>query len=133
MLCALQRRLFRLPYFLEVGVFTFERLNRVVERLQAFARGLAWLRENDPARHARLARETRHYARLRRTIGAGEGDVPPAYSAGTVLRYIAREAFMLGIALPLALVALVAMAAMFVKMKRVQPGSATRRSPVHGR
>jgi 1-acyl-sn-glycerol-3-phosphate acyltransferase len=84
-----------------------ELLGARLPRMQAFARGLAWLREHDPARHARLAREVRHYARLRRTIGAGEGDVPPDYSAAIVLRYVAREAFMLGIGLPLALLALV--------------------------
>ncbi len=84
-----------------------EQLGERLPRLQAFARGLAWLRENDPPRHTRLVREVRHYARLSRTLGAGEGDVPPEYGAGTVLRYILREAFMLGIGLPLALLALV--------------------------
>ncbi|HET9439882.1 MAG TPA: 1-acyl-sn-glycerol-3-phosphate acyltransferase [Longimicrobiales bacterium] len=76
-------------------------------RLQAFARGLGWLREHEPARHARLAREVRHYRMLSRTLGAGDGDVPPAYSAGTVLRYVLREGLMLGLGLPLAAVALI--------------------------
>lgn len=84
-----------------------EALGERLPRMQAFARGLAWLREHDPARHARLARQVKHYRALSQTLGAGEADVPPSYGAGIVLRYIVREAFMLGVGLPLAALGLV--------------------------
>lgn len=83
-----------------------EALGERLPRMQAFARGLAWLREHDPARHARLAREVRYYRKLSEAIGVGEADVPPEYSRATVLRYVLREAFTLGIGLPLAGIAL---------------------------
>jgi hypothetical protein len=72
-------------------------------RLQRFARGLAWLRANDPARHARLARAVRRYQRALTLFGAAEGDVPPGYESGAVIRYIVREAAALLITLPFAL------------------------------
>jgi glycerol-3-phosphate O-acyltransferase/dihydroxyacetone phosphate acyltransferase len=56
-------------------------------RLQAFARGLAWLREHDPARHARLARSVRRYRRRLAAVGAGIAEAPPEYSLGDVVRY----------------------------------------------
>ncbi len=76
-------------------------------RMQAFARGLAWLREHDAPRFRRLQRSVQHYRVLSDSLGAGEGDVPANYSGGVVLRYVLREAFMLGLGLPLAAVALV--------------------------
>jgi hypothetical protein len=84
-----------------------DKLGQRLPRMQNFARGLAWLREHDPDRHRRLTRAVQHYRKLSDTLGAGEGDVPPDYRASPVVRYIAREAFMLGIGLPLAAVALV--------------------------
>ena len=84
-----------------------EKLGQRLPRMQNFARGLAWLRENEPERHQRLTRAVQHYRKLSDTLGAGEADVPPAYPAGPVLRYIAREAFMLGIGLPLAAIAMI--------------------------
>ena len=84
-----------------------EGLGERLPRLQAFARGLAWLRDHEPARHARLARTVQQYRTLSETLGAGEGDVPPRYSVMAVARYIAREAVMLGIALPLAALGMV--------------------------
>ena len=92
-------------YAREKGLATWreaEGLGERLPRMQAFARGLAWLRAYDPARHARLARQVRHYRTLTTTLGADEGDVPPDYRAPALMRYIAREAFMLGIGLPLA-------------------------------
>ncbi|HEY0306185.1 MAG TPA: 1-acyl-sn-glycerol-3-phosphate acyltransferase, partial [Longimicrobiales bacterium] len=97
-------------YAREKGLATWreaEGLGERLPRMQAFARGLAWLRAYDPARHTRLARRVRHYRALSSTLGAGEGDVPPDYKASAVLRYIAREAFMLGIGLPLAALGLI--------------------------
>lgn len=60
-------------------------------RLQAFARGLAWLRAHDPPRLARLERAVRRYHRGTALFGASEADVPPRYQAGAVLRYALRE------------------------------------------
>jgi 1-acyl-sn-glycerol-3-phosphate acyltransferase len=71
-------------------------------RLQVFTRGLAWLRANDPQRHRRLARAVRRYRQRLDRLGAGEGEVPPRYRAGGVLRYVAREGATLAIGLPLA-------------------------------
>jgi 1-acyl-sn-glycerol-3-phosphate acyltransferase len=84
-----------------------EALGQRLPRMQAFARGLAWLRAHDPARHQRLARKVEHYRRLSATLGAGDADVPPSYRAGAVLGYVLREAFMLGIGLPLVVIALI--------------------------
>jgi glycerol-3-phosphate O-acyltransferase / dihydroxyacetone phosphate acyltransferase len=50
-----------------------------VPRLQAFARGLASLREHDPARHQRLARAVELYRRRASLLGSRDGDVPPRY------------------------------------------------------
>jgi 1-acyl-sn-glycerol-3-phosphate acyltransferase len=79
-----------------------EKLGQRLPRMQNFARGLAWLRDNDPDRHRKLTRGVQHYRKLSETLGAAEADVPPDYRAGAVVRYIAREAFMLGLGLPLA-------------------------------
>jgi hypothetical protein len=76
-------------------------------RMQAFARGVAWLRANDPARHRQLEQRVQRYRTLALTLGAEEGDVPPAYTARTVAGYVAREALLLGVGLPLAAIAMV--------------------------
>ena len=76
-------------------------------RMQAFARGLAWLRTNDPQRHARLARAVKRDRQQAQLLGAQEGDVPPEYKPGGLLWYVTREAFVLGVGLPLALIALI--------------------------
>jgi 1-acyl-sn-glycerol-3-phosphate acyltransferase len=76
-----------------------------VPRLQAFARGLAWLRVNDPDRYRDLAERVGRHRRLADALGAGEAaDVPPATVALDVVRYLLLRA------LPLALAALVAAA-----------------------
>lgn len=97
-------------YAREKGLATWraaEGLGERLPRLQAFARGLAWLRDHEPARHARLARTVQQYRTLSEALGAGEGDVPPRYSVMAVARYIVREAVMLGIGLPLAALGMV--------------------------
>jgi 1-acyl-sn-glycerol-3-phosphate acyltransferase len=71
-------------------------------RLQVFARGLAWLRANDPDRHHRLEEAVRSYQRALALFGSNEADVPPRYEFGSVLRYVMREAFWLAIGLPFA-------------------------------
>jgi glycerol-3-phosphate O-acyltransferase / dihydroxyacetone phosphate acyltransferase len=73
-------------------------------RLQRFADGLAWLRANDPPRHDRLVVAVRRYRRFSQLLGAQEGDVPRRYDPGTVLGYVLREAPVLLIAAPLALI-----------------------------
>ena len=92
-------------YAREKGITTWrqaEGLGNRLPRMQAFAEGLAWLRDNDSQRHARLTRAVHHYRQLSATLGAGEGDVPPEYKRGAVTKYVFREAFMLAIGLPLA-------------------------------
>ncbi|MGQ0815480.1 MAG: hypothetical protein ACT4O1_13665, partial [Gemmatimonadota bacterium] len=84
-----------------------EGLGERLPRMQAFARGLAWLRSNDPERHMRLTRAVKHYRKQAQLLGADEGDVPPKYEPGGLMWYVTREAFVLGVALPLALLALV--------------------------
>jgi hypothetical protein len=71
-------------------------------RLQAFARGLAWLRLHDPPRLERLEKEVRRYRSRLERLGAAEADVPPAYRFRTVVRYVLRELAVLGLGLPLA-------------------------------
>lgn len=97
-------------YAREKGMATWrqqEGLGDRLPRMQKFARGLQWLREHDSPRHQRLTRQVQHYRKLSETLGSGEGDVPPDYRAGPTLRYIMREAFMLGVGLPLAAIGLV--------------------------
>ncbi len=82
-----------------------EPLSARVPRLQAFARGVAWLRAADPDRYEALARRVERYRRLADALGAGEAaDVPPRVAFVDVLRYLALRAF------PLALGAIVAAA-----------------------
>ncbi|MEX1182044.1 MAG: lysophospholipid acyltransferase family protein [Gemmatimonadota bacterium] len=71
-------------------------------RLRAFADGLARLRAADPGRHQRLARTVAHYRHRAALLGVQDGDVPPAYTIGGTLRYIAIEGAFLLVLLPLA-------------------------------
>lgn len=64
-------------------------------RLQLFARGLAWLQINDPARHGRLSSAVRRYHRFLRMLGAEEGDVPKRYKFGPTIWYVVREGLLL--------------------------------------
>lgn len=73
-------------------------------RLQKFARGLAWLRANDPARHTRLQRAVKRYARYAKLFGASDGDVPPTYRFFATARYVIIESLVLVLGLPLAIV-----------------------------
>lgn len=66
-------------------------LSERLPRMQAFARGLAWLRATDPGRLAELEKEVERYRRLLLVFGAGEGDVPPRYQTSRVLIHGARE------------------------------------------
>jgi len=82
-----------------VGWREREALADRLPRLQAFGRGLAWLRSNDPARYASLARAVARYHRLIALFGASEGDVPPRYTVGAVLRYVVRQSTALALLL----------------------------------
>jgi glycerol-3-phosphate O-acyltransferase/dihydroxyacetone phosphate acyltransferase len=68
-------------------------------RLRAFARGLAWLREHEPERHARLARAVRRHQRRLAVLGAGGAEAPPRYTAGDVVRYAAVRVAILALTL----------------------------------
>lgn len=97
-------------YAREKGLVTWRESDGLGDRLarmQAFARGLAWLRSNDPPRHARLARAVKRYRTQAQLLGAQEGDVPPEYKPGGLLWYVVREAFLLGVGLPLAVLGLI--------------------------
>ena len=92
-------------YAREKGVHGWREREALAERLprlQAFARGLGWLRANDPARHTRLARAVRRYQRALALFGATEADVPPRYEAGSVVRYVLRETAALLVLVPFA-------------------------------
>jgi glycerol-3-phosphate O-acyltransferase / dihydroxyacetone phosphate acyltransferase len=94
-------------YVREKGVRGFRERDPLAERLprlRAFARGLAWLREHDPARHQRLARSVAHYRRRAELLGVREGDVPPGYTFTGTLRYIVSNGVLLLLLLPPALV-----------------------------
>lgn len=73
--------------------------------LQAFARGLSWLRVHDPARHQRLREAVARYSRIARLLQVGEGDVPTRYELGPTLRWGARNLLPVVLLLPLALLA----------------------------
>jgi glycerol-3-phosphate O-acyltransferase/dihydroxyacetone phosphate acyltransferase len=73
-------------------------------RLQTFARGVRWLREADPEAFTRLQRSVQRYQRLLTFFGAREGDVPKRYRPAAVAAYAARQLFLLGVVLPLALI-----------------------------
>lgn len=80
-------------------------LSERLPRLQAFARGLAWLRAHDPPRHERLASRVRRYRALSAALGAGDdADVPPRYARGDVARYLLRRIVPLVLLAPLALI-----------------------------
>lgn len=77
-------------------------------RLQAFARGLAWLRVRDPEAHRRLARDVRRYQRKARFLGAGEGEVPDRYPARAVGRWVLTRSLPTLLLAPVALLGIVA-------------------------
>ncbi|HSJ10459.1 MAG TPA: 1-acyl-sn-glycerol-3-phosphate acyltransferase [Longimicrobiales bacterium] len=86
------------------GWRTRDALAERLPRLRAFAHGLAWLRDTDPARHQRLARAVSHYRRRTEMLGAHDGDVPPRYTFRGTLRYIVVQAALLVLLAPLALI-----------------------------
>jgi 1-acyl-sn-glycerol-3-phosphate acyltransferase len=87
-----------------------ESLGRRLPRLQAFARGLAWLRAHDPDAYGHLRRRVESYGRLQELLGVNDADVPRRYGVGPVTRFAVREGMWLMALLPLAAVATVAWA-----------------------
>jgi glycerol-3-phosphate O-acyltransferase / dihydroxyacetone phosphate acyltransferase len=86
------------------GWRTRDSMAQRVPRLQAFARGLAWLRETHPARHERLARAVARYRRRAQLLGVEEGDIPPRYTFGATVSYTVAEGTALLLLAPLALI-----------------------------
>jgi glycerol-3-phosphate O-acyltransferase / dihydroxyacetone phosphate acyltransferase len=74
-----------------------EPLAERVPRLRAFARGLAWLRVHDPARHGRLARLVARYRRRAELLGVQDGDVPPRYTFAGTLRHVVTHGVLLAV------------------------------------
>ncbi|HZD04827.1 MAG TPA: hypothetical protein VE173_07910, partial [Longimicrobiales bacterium] len=80
------------------------------ERLQAFARGLAWLRAQDPEEVARLERAVGRYRRIGLLLGSTEADVPHRLRPARVLLHAVRALLPLVLLLPPALAATIAWA-----------------------
>ncbi len=71
-------------------------------RLQTFAEGLRWVREADPGAFAALKRSVQRYQRMLTFFGAHEGDVPRRYRPIAVAAYALRQALLLVVVLPMA-------------------------------
>jgi glycerol-3-phosphate O-acyltransferase / dihydroxyacetone phosphate acyltransferase len=72
------------------------------ERRRLFARGMALLRAEEPARYVELRSELAALARRLALVRAGPGDVAVQYRPVTVLRFTLRNAVALLVGLPLA-------------------------------
>ncbi len=72
-------------------------------RLQAFARGLAWLRARDPGGYSALARDVRRYQRKARLLRTGDGDAPDRYRLRATTRWALTRAVPALILAPLGL------------------------------
>jgi glycerol-3-phosphate O-acyltransferase / dihydroxyacetone phosphate acyltransferase len=95
------------------------RLADRIPRLQAFARGLAWLRAHQPDRHRRLAVRVRRYQRIMALLGAGEGDVPEAYRLRPAVHWLLRRGAPTVVLAPVAAVAAFAWAIPYGLVRRV--------------
>ncbi len=69
-------------------------------RLQRFASGLNWLRDEDPKKLAELKHLVGSYMRLLALFGATEGEVPHRYRLTSVLSYGARQLLFLVVVAP---------------------------------
>jgi len=111
-------------YAHEKGLTSARRRGRMADRLprmQRFAEGLRWLRDEDPERLEGLRRSVRRYLRLLTLFGATEGDVPARYRTGSVLRYAARQLIMLLLVLPVAAVGAVFWLTPYIVTRKVAP------------
>ncbi len=86
---------------------TRQSLGDRLPRLRQFARGLAWLRANDPERHRRVTDAVRRYAKLLGVLGAGDAEIPRRYRTRKVLWYIVTKGIVLGLTMPVALAGIV--------------------------
>lgn len=77
-------------------------LGERLPRMQAFARGMHWLRTWQPERFADLARDVRRHRRTLALLRVQEADVPPEYRAGDVARYVLRNGTLIVLGAPLA-------------------------------
>jgi glycerol-3-phosphate O-acyltransferase / dihydroxyacetone phosphate acyltransferase len=94
-------------YTREKGVAGFRERDPLaarVPRLQAFARGLEWLRAHDADRFRNLARAVRRYRRRAEWLGAVEGDAPPRYAPAAVASWIVMKALLLLVTAPIAII-----------------------------
>jgi glycerol-3-phosphate O-acyltransferase / dihydroxyacetone phosphate acyltransferase len=87
-------------------------------RLQAFARGLAWIRAHDPDRHRRLAARVRRYQRTMGVLGAGEGDLPEGYRLSKAFRWIMKRGLPLALFAPVAALAAFAWGGPYLLVRR---------------
>ncbi len=85
------------------GVRDRDLLADQVPRLRRAARGIAWLRSQDPEKYVELERRVRRVDRASRAVGARSGAVPRRYVGWLVARYVIRESVALLFGLPLAL------------------------------
>lgn len=115
-------------YAREVGLARWrerESLGTRLPRLQLFARGAAWLRNEAPERYRDLAKRVRAYERAAGILGAGEAGVPPEYEWGATLRYAAVEGGILLLEAPFAAVGVVVWLPVYLGsrpiVKRIDP------------
>jgi glycerol-3-phosphate O-acyltransferase / dihydroxyacetone phosphate acyltransferase len=94
-------------------------LGERLPRLQAFARGLAWVRAHDPDRHRRLAARVRRYQRTMAVLGAGEGDVPERYLVRPAVRWVLVRGAPVMLLAPIALLATIAWGIPYLLVRRV--------------
>lgn len=109
-------------YAREVGLASWrerESLAARLPRLQAFARGAAWLRAEAPDRYKRLAGRVRAYARAAGILGAGEAGVPPAYEWGVTARYALVQGGLLLLKAPFAAVGFLAWIPVYLGSKPI--------------
>jgi 1-acyl-sn-glycerol-3-phosphate acyltransferase len=77
-------------------------------RMQAFARGLSWLRAAEPEQYAALARRVERHRQKLALLGVEEGDVPLAYTPASVVGYVLRNTLLLVLGALPTLIAVVA-------------------------
>ena len=72
-----------------------------LERQQALARGLAWMRANEPERADELAHKVAAFRARLRQLGLSVGDLRIRYDTATVTRYVVANVLALALGVPL--------------------------------